>query len=120
MTAELDGVDLAADRLLPGVFFRVSESPPSPVSLAKFSSVELILGVAEDVVLSAFFPELSEVGLSVFLLDPLLVFSVDDLSAFLLEPVMLSLKVLSLDLLDPLPVSEIDLSAFFVEPLSDA
>ncbi len=122
--AELDGVDLAADRLLPGVFFGVSESILSPpISLAtEFSSVELMLGVADDVVLSAFLLdplEFSEEGLSVFLLDPLFVFSVIDLSVFLFEPVVLSLIVLSLALLDPLPVSEIDLSVFFVEPLTD-
>lgn len=122
--AELDGVDLAADRLLPGVFFGVSESILSPpISLAtEFSSVELMLGVADDVVLSAFLLdplEFSEEGLSVFLLDPLLALSVVDLSVFLFEPVILSLKILSLALLDPLPVSEIDLSVFFVEPLTD-
>ena len=109
------------------MFFGVSESIPSPppaaASFVEFSSVELILGVADDVVLSVFLPdtlELSVGGLSVFLLDPLLELSVVDLSAFLLEPLKLSLGVLSLGLLvDPLPVSEIVLSAFFVEPLAD-
>lgn len=109
--------------MLPGVFFGVSESIPSPpISLAtEFSSVELMLGVADDV-FSAFLLdplEFSVEGLSVFLLDPLLVFSAIDLSVFLFEPVILSLKVLSLALLDPLPVSEIDLSLFFVAPLTD-
>ncbi len=106
------------------MFFGVSESTPSPpTSLAdKFSSVELMLGVADNVALSAFLLDplkFSVEDLSVFLLDPLLALSVVDLSVFLFEPVILSLKILSLALLDPLPVSEIDLSVFFVEPLTD-
>jgi hypothetical protein len=68
--------------------------------------------------LSAFFPELSVLELSVLLLDPLLVFSVNELLPFLLKLFILSLRFLSLDLLDPIPMSLINLSAFLVEPLT--